>query len=67
MNETRERQGRSLPSRTEKIRTELGNLYLAITFDEDDRPFEVFGWIGKTGSFGHGMTELACSSSLYKR
>ena len=29
-----------------------------MTFDEDDRPFEVFGWIGKTGSFGHGMTEL---------
>ena len=38
----------------------MGNLYLAVTFDEDDRPFEVFGWIGKTGSFGHGMTELAC-------
>ena len=60
MNDTRERPGRSLPSKTEKIRTELGNLYLAVTFDEDDNPFEVFGWIGKTGSFGHGMTELAC-------
>ena len=60
MNETRGRPGRSLPSRTEKIRTELGNLYLAVTFDDDDRPFEVFGWIGKTGTFGHGMTELAC-------
>lgn len=60
MNETRGRPGRSLPSRTEKIRTELGNLYLAVTFDQDDRPFEIFGWIGKTGSFGHGMTELAC-------
>ena len=60
MHETRERPGRSLPSKTEKIRTELGNLYLAVTFDEDDRPFEVFGWIGKTGTFGHGMTELAC-------
>ena len=58
MNDTRERPGRSLPSKTEKIRTELGNLYLAVTFDEDDNPFEVFGWIGKTGSFGHGMIEL---------
>ena len=29
-------------------------------FDEDDRLFEVFGWIGKTGTFGHSMTELAC-------
>ena len=51
MNETRERPGRSLPSRTEKTRTERGNLYLAVTFDEYDRPFEVFGWIGKTGTF----------------
>ena len=51
---------RSLPSQTERVRTELGNLYLTVTFDEDERPFELFGWIGKTGSFGHGMTELAC-------
>ena len=60
MNDTRERPGRSLPSRTEKIRSELGNLYLAVTFDENGRPFELFDWIGKTGTFGHGMTELAC-------
>ena len=60
MNETRGRLSRSLPSQTERIRTELGNLYLMVTFDEDERPFELFGWIGKTGSFGHGMTELAC-------
>ena len=47
LTETRQRPGLSLPSRTEeKIRTELGNLYLAVTFDEDDRPFQVFGWIG---------------------
>ena len=48
-----------MESRTDRIRTELGNLYLAVTFDENGRPFEVFGWIGKTGTFGHGMTELA--------
>lgn len=60
MNETSGRPGRSLPSRTEKIRTELGNLYLAVTFDQEDRPFEIFGWIGKTERFGDGMTELAC-------
>ena len=34
---------RSLPSRREKIRSERGNLYVAVTFDEYDRPFEVFG------------------------
>ena len=60
MKDTGERQGRSLPSQTERIRTELGNLYLAVTFDENCRPFEVFGWIGKIGTFGHGMTERAC-------
>ena len=60
MMDARERPARSLPSQTERIRTELGNLYLTVTFDEDERPFELFGWIGKTGSFGHGMTELAC-------
>ena len=49
-----------MESRTDRIRTELGNLYLAVTLDENGRPFEVFGWIGKTGTFGHGMTELAC-------
>ena len=47
MNDTREPLGRSLPSRTE-----LGNLYLVVTFGEDDRPFEVFGWVGKTSTFG---------------
>ena len=64
MNDTRERPGRSLPSRTERVRTELGNLYLAGTFDENDRPFEMFGWIGKTGTFGHGMTELPAGCCL---
>ena len=54
--ETWDRPSRSMESRTDRIRTELGNLYLAVTFDENGRPFEVFGWIGKTGTFGHGMT-----------
>ena len=58
--ETWDRPSRSMESRTDRIRTELGNLYLAVTVDESGRPFEVFGWIGKTGTFGHGMTELAC-------
>ena len=58
--ETWDRPSRSMESRTDRIRTELGNLYLAVTVDENGRPFEVFGWIGKTGTFGHGMTELAC-------
>ena len=51
---------RSLPSTTTKLRTEYGNLYVTISTDEDGDPFEVFGWLGKGGSFQHGVTELAC-------
>ena len=28
--------------------------------DEDGEPLEVFGFLGKGGSFKHGVTELAC-------
>ena len=41
-------------------RTDLGNLYLSVRLNEAGRPFEVFGWISTTGTFGHGMTELTC-------
>ena len=51
---------RSLPSTTTKLQTEMGNLYVTVSTDEDGEPFEVFGWLGKGGSFQHGVTELAC-------
>ena len=51
---------RSLPSTTTKLQTEYGNLYVTVSTDEDGAPFEVFGWLGKGGSFQHGVTELAC-------
>ncbi len=51
---------RSLPSTTTKLQTEFGNLYVTVSTDEDGQPFEVFGWLGKGGSFQHGATELAC-------
>ena len=51
---------RSLPSTTTKLQTEYGNLYVTVSVDEDGEPFEVFGWLGKGGSFQHGVTELAC-------
>lgn len=38
----------SLPSKTDKIKTGLGNLYVTITF-LNDKPFEVFTSIGKSG------------------
>ena len=51
---------RSLPSTTTKLNTEFGNLYVTVSTDENGRPFEVFGFIGKGGSFQHGVAELVC-------
>ena len=51
---------RSLPSTTTKLKTEMGNLYVTISTDEEGEPFEVFGTLGKAGSFTTGVTELAC-------
>ena len=51
---------RSLPSTTTKLQTEIGSLFVTVSTDEDGKPFEVFGWLGKGGSFQHGVTELAC-------
>ena len=51
---------RSLPSTTTKLQTEMGSLFVTISVDEDGEPFEVFGFLGKGGSFQHGVTELAC-------
>ena len=60
MSTTTRARPRSLPSTTTKLQTEFGNLYVTISVDEDGEPFEVFGWLGKGGSFQHGVTELAC-------
>ena len=51
---------RSLPSTTTKLNTEMGSLFVTVSTDEDGEPFEVFGFLGKGGSFQHGVTELAC-------
>ena len=51
---------RSLPSTTTKLQTEYGNLYVTVSVDEGGEPFEVFGHLGKGGSFQNGVTELAC-------
>ena len=51
---------RSLTSTTTKLQTEFGSLFVTVSVDEEENPFEVFGWLGKGGSFQHGVTELAC-------
>ena len=57
--ETRTRP-RSLPSTTTRLQTEMGSLFVTVSVDEDGEPFEVFGHLGKRGSFQSGVTELAC-------
>ena len=59
MTETRSRP-RSLPGHTVKLETAHGNLYVTVSLDDKGRPFEVFGHLGKGGSFEHGVAELAC-------
>ena len=51
---------RVLPSSTAVLATSHGNLYLTVAIDGDGGPFEVFGRIGKSGTFEQGVTELAC-------
>ena len=51
---------RTLPSTTTKLSTEMGSLFITVCLDEDGEPFEVFGSMGKGGSFQHGVAELAC-------
>ena len=60
MTETTRPRPRSLPSTTTKLQTEFGSLFVTVSTDEDGEPFEVFGFLGKGGSFQHGVTELAC-------
>ncbi len=50
----------SLRSSTTRLNTELGELYITVAVDENDRPYEVFGRLGKGGSFQSGVTELVC-------
>ena len=45
---------------TSRLRAEHGTLFITVTLDEDGNPFEVFGHQGKSGSYTHGITELAC-------
>ena len=49
-----------LQSATTKLNTEYGSLFVTVSIDEEGRPFEVFGSLGKGGSLQYGVTELAC-------
>ena len=47
---------------TERVRTGHGNMYVTINFDEDGKPFEVFGNLGKAG--GCDSAQLEAMSRL---
>ena len=57
---TPRRRPRSLRSITTRLNTEFGKLYVTVAVDEEDQPYEVFGRLGKGGSFQSGVTELVC-------
>ena len=51
---------RTLASSTTVLNTSEGDLYLTVALDGDGEPLEMFGRMGKAGSFDQGVTELAC-------
>ncbi len=60
MNEKLRPRPRVLPSSTTALATSHGDLYLTVALDGGGDPFEVFGRMGKSGTFEQGVTELAC-------
>ena len=42
---------------TERVRTGHGNMYVTINFDEGDKPFELFGTLGKSGGCDSAQLE----------
>ena len=47
----------SIQGVTERVRTGHGNMYVTINFDENHRPFEVFGNLGKAGGCDSAQLE----------
>ena len=42
---------------TERVRTGHGNMYVTINFDEESKPFELFGTLGKSGGCDSAQLE----------
>ena len=51
---------RTLRSTTTRLATERGNLFVTVSVDDDGRPLEILGSLGKAGSPEQGMVETAC-------
>ncbi len=48
---------RTIPGVTERLRTGHGNMYVTVNFDEQGKPFEVFGALGKAGGCDSAQLE----------
>ena len=59
--ESGEREPRERPQKisgtTERVRTGHGNMYVTINVDDDGKPFEVFGTLGKSGGCDSAQLE----------
>ena len=49
---------------TERVRTGHGNMYVTINFDEEEKPFEVFGTLGKAGGCDSAQLEAISRFSI---
>ncbi|MCI0781095.1 MAG: vitamin B12-dependent ribonucleotide reductase [Chloroflexi bacterium] len=47
----------SIAGVTERVRTGHGNMYVTINFDEENKPFELFGTLGKAGGCDSAQLE----------
>lgn len=47
-------------SKTTKFHTELGKLYITVASDENGKPCQIFGTLGKAGSFNTSVVETIC-------
>ncbi len=50
---------KALPGYTTMFEIEAGHLYLTVSL-LDDKPFEIFSFIGKAGNATHGLSEALC-------
>jgi ribonucleoside-diphosphate reductase alpha chain len=51
---------KELPGRTMKVRTGCGSLFVTVNFDEGNKPFEVFAYLGKSGSCFRSQIDSLC-------
>jgi ribonucleoside-diphosphate reductase alpha chain len=51
---------KELLGRTMKVKTGCGSLFVTVNFDESNKPFEVFAYLGKSGSCFRSQIDSLC-------